>query len=101
MDPDFKWIEAVYGAPKPGEDNFTHIAVPDTARSALQEMAGELVGTNGLIALYVPEGTEDIYDVAAKRGRVICAVRLVPMPPNRKVEDYFYTDKKDGSRRWP
>ena len=100
MQPNFRWIEAVYGAPKPERENLTHIAVPDTARLALQEMASDLVGTDGLVALYVPVGTEDVYSPGAKRGRIICAVQLVAMPPDKKVEDYFYNDW-DGSRRWP
>lgn len=100
MQPDIRWIEAVYGAPAPGNDNCTHIAVPDNARAALKEMARDLVGTDGLVALYVPIGTEDVYSPGAKRGRIICAVQLVAMPPGKVVEDYFYDDW-DGSRRWP
>jgi hypothetical protein len=100
MGPDIRWIEAVFGSPKPDEENRTHIAVPDTARTPLLEMAADLVGTDQVVALYVPEGTEEVYKPGAKRGRIICLVQLVGMPPNGKVEDYFYNDW-DGSRRWP
>jgi hypothetical protein len=100
MNPDIRWLEAVFGPPKPAENGLTHIAVPGNARSALVDMAGDLVGTDGLVALYVPEGTEDVYKPGPTRGRIICAVQLVAMPPGKKAEDYFYNDW-DGSRRWP
>jgi hypothetical protein len=98
MEPDIRWIEAVYGAER---QILTHIAVPGTARSALHKMADELVGTNALVAFYMPVGTDDVYTPGLKRGRVFCAVQLLPMPPNGKIEQYFYNDLKDGSRRWP
>lgn len=69
-------------------------------RVRLQEMANELVGTPGLVAIYIPEGTEDVYQPGDMRGRIVGAVRLVKMPSHRKMEDYFYDDW-DGSRRWP
>jgi hypothetical protein len=100
MYPDIRWIEAVYGPPEPDSKNLTHVAVPETGRSALQEMADEIVGTDQLVALYVPEGTDDLYDPGITRGRIICLVQLVPMPKKGKLEDYFYEDW-DGSRRWP
>jgi hypothetical protein len=97
---DIRWIEAVFGPLKPDEGGLTHIAVPVTARSALVDMADDLVGTEGLVALYVPKGTEEVYRPGPTRGRIICAVQLVAMPHGKKVEDYFYNDW-DGSRRWP
>lgn len=100
MIPDIRWIEAVYGIPEVEADNRMHIAVPETARTALLGMADDLVGTNQLIAHYVPEGTEDVYRPGAKRGRLVCLVKLVPMPSDKKVEDYFYDDW-DKTRRWP
>lgn len=77
-----------------------HIGVPDNAREPLQSMAAELVGTRGLAAIYIPEGTEDVYEPGGMRGRVVGAVRLVEMPAHRTMADYFYDDW-DGSRRWP
>ena len=96
MFPDIRWIIAQYGF---GPDE-THIGVPENGRARLQELANELVRTSGLVAIYVPEGTEDIYQPGEMRGRVVGAVQLVEMPPRRKMEDYFYDDW-DGSRRWP
>jgi hypothetical protein len=98
--PDVRWIEAVFGNPAAGRDYSTHIAVPTNGRAQLHAMAAELAGTDGLVALYVPEGTEDVYQPGPRRGRIIGAVQLLPMPAGRTVEDYFYNDW-DGSRRWP
>jgi hypothetical protein len=97
---DIRWIEAVFGNPSVGRDYGTHIAVPTTGRAKLEEMADELVRTEGMVALYVPEGTEDVYQPGQKRGRIIGVVQLLPMPSDKTVEDYFYNDW-DGTRRWP
>jgi len=96
MIPDIRWITPMYGF---GRD-CGHIGVSDRARAVLQEMANELVDTPRLVAIYIPEGTEDIYQAGGMRGRVVGGVRLVEMPPRRRVEDYFYEDW-DGSLRWP
>ena len=105
MYPNIRWIKATYGRPpKPDHEGLTQIEVQGKvrgkARDALLDMAGDLVGTDGLVALYVPEGTEDGYMPGALRGRIIGAVQLVPMPPSKKVEDYFAFDL-DGTLRWP
>lgn len=92
----FRWIEPLYGF----EAGIDHIAVPGNAEGALHEMAEELVGTDGLIAIYVPEGTEEVYEPGEMRGRVVGAVQLLPMPGDRKITDYFYEDW-DGTLRWP
>jgi hypothetical protein len=96
MEPDIRWIVPSYGF---GPD-CTHIDVPENARAVLQEMSNELSGTTSLAAIYIPEGTEDVYKPGGMRGRVVGAVRLVPMPPGRRIEDFFSDDWK-GSRRWP
>src|SRR5207244_9732157 len=77
-----------------------HIGVPENARAPLQQMADDLVGSSRLVAIYIPEGTEDVYEPGGMRGRVVGAVRPLKMPPRRRMEDYFYDDW-DGSRRWP
>lgn len=92
----FRWIEPLYGF-EPGID---HIAVPASAEGVLHEMADELVGTDDLIAIYIPEGTENVYGAGAMKGRVVGAVRLLEMPEAGKVSDYFYADW-DGTLRWP
>jgi hypothetical protein len=96
MFPDIQWITPLYGFGMECQ----HIGVPENARTQLQRMADELVGEPGLVAIYIPEGTEDVYEARHMRGRVVGAVRLVAMPPERQMEDYFYDDW-DGSRRWP
>lgn len=95
MDPDIRWITPLYGF---GTD-CDHIGVPENARVPLQEMANELVGSSGLVAIYIPEGTEDRFQPGGMRGRVVGAVRLVQMPPRRRMEDYYYDDW--NRRRWP
>jgi hypothetical protein len=71
---------------------------PSPAR--LLEMADELVGTDDLIAIYIPQGTENVYDSEEMHGRVVGAVRLVEKPKDKRIEDYFHTDW-DGTLRWP
>jgi hypothetical protein len=100
MEPDIRWLEAVFGRPQPDSTGLTHVAVSEGARSKLQQMAGELVGTNRLVALYVPETTEEVWHPGDKRGRVVGAVQLVEMPSDKKIEDYFYLNW-DKTPRWP
>ena len=96
MEPDIRWIQAFFRLPA----DCRHVAVPESGRAALQAMAVDLVRTPGQVAIYIPEGTEDIYRPGPSRGRVVGVVRLLPMPSGQRVEDYFYNDW-DGSRRWP
>ena len=96
VEPDIRWITPLYGF----GSECTHIGVPESARAVLHEMANELIGTTGLVAIYIPEATADVYQPGGMRGRVVGAVRFVPMPRGRRMEDYFYDDW-DGSRRWP
>jgi hypothetical protein len=97
MNPDIRWITAAYGT----ATNRTHIAVQASARTLVLEMARELAGTTGLVAVYVPEGTPDEYKTADhRRGRVIEVVKLLPLPPGRKLEDYFY-ENVEKKRQWP
>jgi len=92
----FRWIEPMYGF----EVEDGHVAVPANAEAALLEMAEDLGGTDDLVAIYVPEGTEDVYEPGAMRGRVVGAVRLLPMPENKTIDDYFFKDW-DDTLRWP
>jgi hypothetical protein len=92
----FRYLVPLYGF----DPATPHVAVPPGAESQLQRMAGELAGTDRLIAIYVPEGTDDVYEVGAMRGRVVGAARLLPMPSGKTIRDYFYEDW-EGKRRWP
>jgi hypothetical protein len=100
-----RWIEALYGFSL----DQTHVAVTANARGPLLKMADELVGTDNLVAIYVPEGTEDVYEPGNMRGRIVGAVRLLEMPAGSGIEDYPIPDWDqhegvpgwDGSIRWP
>jgi hypothetical protein len=92
----FRYIAPQYGFPP----DFDHIAVPAGAEDILERMRRELVGTDDLIAIYIPEGTEAGYPADRMRGRVVGAVRLLNMPAGRDTSDYFYDDL-EGRRRWP
>ncbi|TMA83999.1 MAG: hypothetical protein E6J74_35045 [Deltaproteobacteria bacterium] len=92
----FQYIQPLYGY-KP---DIAHIAVPENCESALEIMAADLLGTDGLIAIYIPEGTEEVYEPGVMRGRVVGGVRLLPMPPGKEMRDYFYPDW-DKRMRWP
>jgi hypothetical protein len=92
----FRYIEPMFGFAA----NQTHVCVPVGAESSLDAMVEDLRGTEDLIAVYIPEGTQDVYRAGAMRGRVVGAVRLVDMPPDKTERDYFYKDW-DGTLRWP
>jgi hypothetical protein len=96
VSPDFRWITPMYGFNR----DHDHVGVSEGAMANLMAMASDLVGLPGLVAIYIPEGTQDVYEPGSKRGRVVGAVRLTPMPSGCRVADYFYNDW-DGTRRWP
>jgi hypothetical protein len=60
----FQWIEPLYRF----EAAIDHIAVPGSAEATLLEMADELVGTGDLIAIYIPEGTDEAHEAGAKKA---------------------------------
>lgn len=92
----FRWIEPLYGfAP-----DLEHVAVPASAERILLKMADELVGTDDLVAIYIPEGTDEAWEADSMRGRVVGAVRLLEMPKGKEINDYPHRDL-DGSLRWP
>lgn len=96
MMPRFRYIEALFGfAP-----DQSHICVPAGADHPLERMVDDVLGTKELIAIYIPAGTADVYKVNEMRGRVVGAVRLLPMPKGRTTADYSYKDW-DGTLRWP
>lgn len=92
----FRYLAPLYGF----SSDQTHIAVPDLGEAKLLQMAHDLVGSDDLVAIYIPEGTEEVYQPGNRRGRVVGGVRLVPMPKGRSIRDYFFHDW-DGSLRWP
>jgi hypothetical protein len=93
-----RYLEAMYGL---GPDQ-SHVAVPVDAEKKLERMARDLVGTEDLVAIYVPLATPEIYDPkSVLRGKVVGAVKLLPMPEGHTTRDYFFDDLADGKRRWP
>ena len=96
MNPNIRWITPLYGF---GVD-CEHLGLSERARSKMIEMASELIDGGGLVAIYIPEGTQSVYGAGGACGRVVGAVRLLPIPSGKNVEDYFYDDW-DGTRRWP
>jgi len=92
----FLYLTPLYGF---GPDH-RHIAVPANAEKKLREMGDRLAGADDAVAIYIPEGTDDVYQVGNMKGRVVGAVRLDPMPLDKDIQDYFYKDL-DGSLRWP
>lgn len=104
-DPDILWIAAFFGMNMPDSDEIQlplsyQISVPRSGRRNLQEMADELVGTECLVALYVPESTESIYAPGQRQGRVIALAELDSMSPGERLEDYPFPDL-NGLERWP
>jgi hypothetical protein len=96
-----KWMTGIYAAFESRGNERYHIAVPPMAREKLIEMSNELVGTEDLVALYVPVSTEANYLPEGMRGRIIATAELLPMPPDRRVEDYSIRYLLDESLRWP
>lgn len=93
---DIRWIAPAFGY---GE-HIAHLGTPEQGRSALLEIGKTLVGTNQLVGIYIPESTEDVYQVQTMRGRVVGAIRMLEMPDGDTIDDYWHDDW-DGSRRWP
>ena len=93
-----RYIEPLYGF---GE-GISHIAVGDSAKAqaTLAQMGEELPGTNDLVAIYIPEGTDEAYQAGNQKGRIVGAVRLLPMPAGHSIRNYHHHDI-DGSLRWP
>lgn len=94
--PSIRYLLAHYGF----SPEHPHIAVPSGAREVIQKIGEELSGTQDLIAIYIPEGTEDHYNPGKARGRLVGTVRLLSMPIGDSVESYFYGDWANP-KRWP
>jgi len=92
----FRYIQSLYDY----EPGIRHIAVPERGKEKLRSMTDNLSGTDDLVAIYIPEGTEKVYEPGDKRGRVMGGVRLRPMPRGKAIGDYFYKDWV-GTMRWP
>jgi hypothetical protein len=98
---ELSYIEPLFGF----DPKMSHIAVCDSddARTVLSEMGRTLPETNRLIAIYIPLGVAPGYGYNSQAGRVVGAVRLLPMPTGRSIYDYYHHDELDPERRkrWP
>ena len=94
-----KYIEPLYGFAA----DIRHISVGESSKAqrTLVKMGQLLPGTADLVGIYIPEMTEDPYRPGKQKGRIVGAVRLVPMPVESSIQDYHYHDVVDGSLRWP
>jgi hypothetical protein len=92
-----RWLQARY---RFGED-CRQISVPETGLTRIREMADELMGTDGLVAIYITDAPAKAYDLVEKLGRVVGTVQLVPLPSGRSERDYQDRDPIDGYRAWP
>ncbi len=90
------WITALYGF----DETQDHIAVQREGEARLRQMGRELVGTGDLVAIYIPEGTDERYNPGKMKGRVVGALELRSIPPGEDVDNYFFRDW-DGRLRWP
>ncbi len=94
-------LKISYIAPDYGfDEKITHIGAPENAKKNLEMMGQAIAGSNQLVAIYIPLGTDDAYQVNNARGIVVGTVKLLPMPNTKTINDYFYKDF-DGSLRWP
>jgi hypothetical protein len=82
--------------------NRRHIAVPEPAREKLLEMSRALAGRDDLIAIYILEGTEEVYEPGNKRDRIAEAVRLLHIPAGKGIDDFaiFAWDENSGNPDW-
>ena len=92
----FRYLHPLYGF----DGDQSHIGAPKVGEKKLREMAGVLAGTEDLAAIYIPEGTDDVYRPGNKRGRVVGGVQLLPMPEGKDISDYVFSDW-DDTVRWP
>jgi len=95
IEPNIRWIHALFRF----SPECDHISVPQNAMGELDMMQRDLVGTDGLLAIYIPERTPDSYEVPELRGRVAGAVRLDKMEDGKTIADFSYSEP-DG-KHWP
>ena len=103
------WLTCVFGF----EKDTPHISIPngpnDNGVKILGKMADKLVGTDELIALYIPLSVDTkVWPHAKdKNGRIVGTAKLIEKPEDMKIEDYYCLDwselDKNGNpvKRWP
>ncbi len=91
-----RYLAGQYGFPR----GFNHIATVAKGEKRLMEMGMDLLASGDLVGIYIPEGTETTFSSTAERGRIVGAVRLLPLPQGRTVRDYFYPEH-ESNPQWP
>lgn len=92
-----RWLSPLFSLPV----ELQQLCVERNAEDKLTEMATELVGSDDVVAIYVPLNAEAAYRPGAQRGRVAGLVRLLPMPSGRTIRHYTQVDLATGALRWP
>jgi hypothetical protein len=59
------------------------------------------VGSDDLVAIYIPGGAATAHEPGEKLDRLVGIVQLVSMPLGRSERDYQCPDPMDESGRWP
>ncbi|RYD70544.1 MAG: hypothetical protein EOP84_26510, partial [Verrucomicrobiaceae bacterium] len=78
-----------------------HVSTPKGTEGQFLRVARQIQGhADQLLAIYVPESTRPVYCSPEFIGRVVGAVRLLPLPAGREPQDYNFLDF-DGTNRWP
>ena len=77
------------------------VSTPERTEKQFLRIARQIQGhEDQLLAIYVPETTLPVYCAPEFTGRVVGAVRLLPLPVGSVPEDYNFLDF-DGTNRWP
>jgi hypothetical protein len=85
----------------------THFSTSESAAQTLMALGARIAGKpESLVGLYIPESTEPEYNSdKGKYSRVAALVRMLPMPANKRINDYPSKCLifKNGSivDRWP
>ncbi len=95
--PKISWIQPLFHY----ADKFTVVGVSEKHQEQLKKMAEELIQSEDLMATYVPEGTDEGYNVGKMHGRVTSLIKLLDMPKDRTTENYGQLDTLTGKLRWP
>lgn len=78
-----------------------YVSTPRGTEGQFLRVARQIQGhADQLLAIYVPETTRPVYCSPEFIGRVVGAVRLLPLPEGREPQDYNFLDF-DGTNRWP
>jgi len=64
-------------------------------------MTADILGSDNLVAIYIPNGTDEVWNPGEMRSRSVGAVKLLPMPKGKKMEDYPRYDWDGKTVRWP